>query len=194
MQPIGLSVDSFCNRFSTNTRMINAFMETERKDPKSIEKICQIIDGQSLQVQDILDLQFEFKPSIIGVYDREAYAENCKVRRSMNLLPFVTHPLVDKKTNLVFSVKWGVHMYVVFELVHMFLPVEKRSNIVDEGARYLLEGMGYFCTRATNAGVAIGKKLFENDGLDEFDEIILNGYKIVLIERESDLLKIGRRV
>lgn len=191
MEVYALSPEEFVGRFRDSPKFIHAFLETEYHNESERQILLKIISGKAVSQEEYQQLSFTFRSGIIAVYDRIAYACNCQQRKKEHLVPKVAFPLVDKNMDLVFEVQYGVHLFVKDQILQATEP--GYASIFDTGAYYILQGKGYFCSRATNKGIAIGKKLFEKNALDEYDETILSRYKIALIETEEDFKKLKGR-
>ncbi len=98
-----------------------------------------------------------------------------------------SYPVVDKVYDIVVSLHDAGHTFVM-GMLYLAHHSWSSDAIVekDPQAAYLLEGFGYFRSTVMFKFL-VGKKLFEGEQLDEFDEAILAGSLTMVSDRRSFL-------
>jgi len=186
-----ITVEEFCSRFFTKPKLLCALLVANCDSDDEMSILSQLKRGGHVSLNDIFKLDFQLQYGILRIFDREMYANDCMEREKQNLIPQVLYPLVDKSTDLVFDVMPGIHLFVKEQLMDVYC--EEDISVLDIGTEYILRGYGYFCTQASNDGMAIGGSLLKSSKFDKYDTAILQQYKIVEIESSSDFQKLKGR-
>ncbi len=182
---IWMTPESFIERFEEFPSLLGSILEFRSK--KTYERSTVLTNhlrsGRKVSAAVICRwYEVAWSLEIAGVAMRQSYAAQFDDGYGDD-----EYPVVDKKYDIVMRLHDAGHTFVMgmLYLAHHSWSSEA-MNEKDPQVAYLLEGCGYFRSTVMFKFL-IGKKLFEGEQLDDFDEAILAGSLTMVSDRRSFL-------
>ena len=191
IEPNSLSTSQFIELFKLKKGILREFILPADDSSRSRDIFNKLSFNKEVSADALLSVPTRFIDGILHIYSREIYAKDCEVREEKSYLPLVRNPLVDLEADLVFNCDWGGHEVVANAFMSARDP--KSQNFYSSPSDYVLQGHGYYVSSVSATGLVVGKKVFDNDLLDEYDAMVMKPYKIHIIESYQDFQKMKGR-
>jgi hypothetical protein len=182
---IWMTPEEFVLRFEINPSLLGSVLEFRSKlnFERSTVVTNHLRNGRRISAKVLLrwyEVSWLFE--IAGVAGRHEYASQFDDEYGDD-----SDPIVDKRFELVFRLHDAGHTFVMGVLYYAHHGwTEASLSERDPQVAYLLEGYGYFRSSVLFKFM-VGKKLFEADQLDQYDEAIIAGSLTMVSDRRSFL-------